>query len=114
MALPTSVVSAKPASHAAGLLVFLVREGEKLIPVDGVLDGLLARCAKEEEFTGKEGQVLSLHTHGKLGAARLAAIGLGKERSADRTLDQLRGAAARAVKLARSAGARSLAIGGGF
>src|SRR5439155_27063740 len=43
MALPTSVVSAKPASHAAGLLVFLVREGEKLIPVDGVLDGLFSR-----------------------------------------------------------------------
>src|SRR2546427_1544953 len=35
MALPTSVVSAKPATHAAGLLVFFVREGEKLAPVDG-------------------------------------------------------------------------------
>src|SRR5947208_3009672 len=110
MALPTSVVSAKPASHAAGLLVFLVREGEKLIPVDGVLDGLLSRCAKEEEFTGKEGQVLSLHTHGKIGAERIAAIGIGKERDTDRTLDQLRTAASRAVKLAKSAGAKSLAI----
>src|SRR5882724_10199634 len=96
MALPTSVVSAKPASHAAGLLVFFVREGEKLIPVDGMLDGLLSRCAKEEEFTGKEGQVLSLHTHGKIGAERIAAIGIGKERDADRTLDQLRTAASRA------------------
>src|SRR5947208_3216201 len=110
MALPTSVVSAKPASHAAGLLVFLVREGEKLIPVDGVLDGLFSRCAKEEEFTGKEGQMLSLHTHGKIGAERIAAIGIGKERDADRTLDQLRTAASRAVKLAKSAGAKSLAI----
>src|SRR5438874_3195275 len=110
MALPTSVVSAKPASHAAGLLVFLVREGEKLIPVDGVLDGLFSRCAKEEEFTGKEGQMLSLHTHGKIGAERIAAIGIGKERDADRTLDQFRTAASRAVKLAKSAGAKSLAI----
>jgi leucyl aminopeptidase len=110
MALPTSVVSAKLASHAAGLLVSLVREGEKLVPVDGVLDGLLSRCAKEEEFTGKEGQVLSLHTHGKIGAERIAAIGIGKERDADRTLDQLRTAASRAVKLAKSAGAKSLAI----
>src|SRR6266478_4255782 len=110
MALPTSVVSAKPSPHAAGLLVFLVREGEKLIPLDGVLDGLLSRCAKEEEFTGKEGQVLSLHTHGKIGAERIAAIGIGKERDADRTLDQLRTAASRAVKLAKSAGAKSLAI----
>src|SRR3989475_11095084 len=110
MALPTSVVSAKPASHAAGLLVFFVREGEKLAPVDGALDGLLSRCAKEEEFTGKEGQVLSLHTHGKIGAERITAIGIGKEEDADRTLEQLRTAASRAVKLAKSAGAKSLAI----
>src|SRR5438132_1447301 len=110
MALPTSVVSAKPASHAAGLLVFLVREGEKLIPVDGVLDGLFSRCAKEEEFTGKEGQMLSLQTPGRTGAERIGAIGIGKERDADRTLDQLRTAASRAVKLAKSAGAKSLAI----
>jgi leucyl aminopeptidase len=114
MAIPTIVVTGKPDSHSADLLALLVREGENWPAVDGPLEGLFARCAKEEEFTGKEGQVLSLHTHGKLGAARLAAIGLGKERSADRTLDQLRGAAARAVKLARSAGARSLAIAGGF
>jgi leucyl aminopeptidase len=110
MALPTSVVSAKPASHPAGLLVFFLREGGKLAPVDGALDGLLSRIAKEEEFTGKEGQVLSLHTHGKIGPERIAAIGIGKEKDADRTLDQLRTAASRAVKLAKSAGAKSLAI----
>src|SRR5205807_4404418 len=112
MALPTSVVSAKPASHAAGLLVFFVREGEKLAPVDASLDGLLSRCAKEEEFTGKEGQVLTLHTHGKLGAQRVAAIGIGKEKDEDRTLEQLRLAASRAVKVARAAGAKTLAIAG--
>jgi leucyl aminopeptidase len=110
MALPTSVVSTKPASHAVGLLVFLVREGGKLPPTDEGLDGLLLRCAKEEEFTGKEGQVLSLHTHGKIAAERIAAIGIGKEKDADRTLDQLRTAASRAVKLAKAAGAKSLAI----
>jgi len=110
MALPTSVVSAKPASHAAGLLVFFVREGEKLAPVDGALDGLLSRCAKEEEFTGKEGQVLSLHTHGKISAERIAVIGIGKEKDADRTLEQLRTAASRAVKLAKPAGTKSLSI----
>jgi len=49
--------------------------------VDDSLDGLLSRCAKEEEFTGKEGQVLTLHTHGKLGAQRVAAIGSARRRT---------------------------------
>src|SRR5882762_4827082 len=112
MALSTSVVSADPASHETDLLALLVREGEKLGPVDASLDGLLSRCAKEEEFTGKEGQVLTLHTHGKLGAQRVAAIGIGKEKDEDRTLEQLRLAASRAVKVAKAAGAKTLAIAG--
>ena len=74
MAIPTIVVTGKPDSHSADLLALLVREGEKWPAVDGPLEGLFARCAKEEEFTGKEGQVLSLHTHGKLGAARLKPL----------------------------------------
>src|SRR5437667_9931153 len=94
MALPTSVVSANPASHETDLLALLVREGSE-VAAGGGLDALLARCAKEEDFTGKEGQVLSLHTHGKLGAQRLAAIGIGKEKDRDRTLEQLRAAASR-------------------
>ena len=113
MALPTFVVSAKPAAHESDLLALLVREGSE-VAAGGGLDALLARCAKEEDFTGKEGQVLSLHTHGKLGAQRLAAIGIGKEKDRDRTLEQLRAAASRAVKLARAAGAKSLAIAGPF
>src|SRR4051812_8928248 len=114
MALPTSVVSADPTSHTVDLLALLIREGEPLGAVDRALDGLLARCAKEEDFTGKDGQVLSLHTHGKLGALRIAAIGLGKEKDPDRTLERLRVAASRAVKLARPSGAKSLAIAGAF
>jgi len=114
MAFPTSVVAASPASHETDVLALVVREGEKLDSVDRELDGLLSRCAKEEEFTGKEGQILSLHTHGKLGAQRIAALGIGKEKDEDRTLEQLRVAACRAVKLARSVGAKSLAIAGPF
>jgi len=109
------VVFANPASHAADLLALLVREGTaasdpRFAHLDRALGGLLLRCAKEEEFTGKEGQQLSLHTHGKVGPARVVAVGLGKERDGDKTLDQLRTAAARAVKMARGAGARTLAV----
>src|SRR4051812_33018343 len=112
MALNTTVVRGASETHTADLLALLVREGEKPGPVDAALGGLLTRCAHEEEFTGKEGQVLSLHTHGRIGAARVALLGLGKEKDADRTLEQLRVAASRAVKLAKSAGARSLALAG--
>ena len=103
-----SVVSGAPVSHRADLLAVLVREGSAL-PALG-LGGLVARCAREEEFKGAEGSVLSLHTHGKIGAPRLALIGIGKEKDEDRTLEQLRVAASRAVKLARAAGAKTLAI----
>ncbi|MGE5047700.1 MAG: leucyl aminopeptidase [Deltaproteobacteria bacterium] len=112
MALNTTVVRGDPQSHTTDLLALLVREGEKPGPVDAALGGLLSRCAKEEEFSGKEGQVLSLHTHGRIGAQRVALLGLGKEKDADRSLEQLRVAASRAVKLAKSAGARSLALAG--
>src|SRR3954462_11546784 len=114
MALNTTVVRGASETHTADLLALLVREGEKPGPVDAALGGLLTRCAHEEEFTGQEGQVLSLHTHGRIGAARVALLGIGKEKDPDRTLEQLRVAASRAVKLARAAGARSLAIGGAF
>src|SRR5205823_6312708 len=43
------------------VLALPVREGAKL---PDLLDGLVARVARDEEFTGKEGQLLSLHTHG--------------------------------------------------
>ena len=104
MALHTTVVRGDPDPHPTDLLALLVREGEKPGPVDAALEGLLSRCAKEEEFSGKEGQVLSLHTHGRIGPQRVALLGLGKEKDADRTLEQLRLAASRAVKLAKSAG----------
>ena len=112
MALETSIVAGTPQSHKTDLLALLVREGDKLAPLDDDLDRFLAQCAKDEEFTGKEGQVLSLHTHGKLGARRIAAIGIGKSKDAERTLDQLRVAASRAVRIAKATGAKTLAIAG--
>jgi len=112
MAIPTSITPAEPATHPTDLLALLVREGDKLSALDGALEGLLARCAKEEEFTGKDGQVLSLHTHGKMGPQRIAAVGIGNPKDADRLLDQLRVAASRAVKLAKAVGAKTLSIAG--
>ncbi|HZR08596.1 MAG TPA: leucyl aminopeptidase [Myxococcales bacterium] len=110
MAFSIAAHSTKPVSSRVDLLALLVRSGERPAAVDDALGGLLWRCAAEEEFTGKEGQVVSLHTHGKIAAQRVLAIGIGKDEGADRTLEQLRNAAARAVKLAKAAGAKSLAM----
>ena len=100
-----TVLSGRP---RVDLLALLVREGAALPDVG--LGELVARVAREEEFKGAEGSVLSLHTHGKIAAQRLALIGIGREKDAEKTLEQLRNAASRAVKLARSAGAKTLAI----
>lgn len=43
------------------------------------LDGLLNTVAIEEEFTGKDGQQLQIHTHGRMGAKRILLIGLGDD-----------------------------------
>jgi len=113
VSLPTVASAQDPASHKTDLLALLVREEVKdsrFAALDKALGGLLLRIAKEEEFAGREGQLLSLHTHGKLPAQRIAVIGLGRQKDADRTLEQLRNAAARAVKLAKAAGAKSLAV----
>ncbi|HEY1101564.1 MAG TPA: leucyl aminopeptidase, partial [Myxococcota bacterium] len=45
--------------------------------VDTALAGVLADAIAAEGFTGANGQTLSLHTHGKLAAARVLLIGLG-------------------------------------
>src|SRR5438128_2487249 len=119
MALDTQVVFAKPVSHACDLLAVLVGEGAvtagkisdaHLNDLDRALGGLLGTVAVQEEFTGKEGQQLSLHTHGKVAAQRVLVLGIGKHGDPDRARDALRTAASRAVKVARPAGARTLAL----
>jgi leucyl aminopeptidase len=119
MPLDTQVVFAKPVSHACDLLAILVRDGAvaggkisdaHLGDLDRALGGLLRVVAEQEEFTGKEGQQLALHTHGKAASQRLLVLGLGKQADPDRARDALRTAASRAVKAARSAGSRTLAF----
>ena len=119
MPLDTQVVFAEPVAHPCDLLAVCVRDGAvasgkisdaHLSDLDRALGGLLRACAAQEEFTGKEGQQLALHTHGKIAAERLLVLGLGNRTDPDRVRDALRTAGARAVKAARSVGARTLGI----
>jgi leucyl aminopeptidase len=45
--------------------------------LDQALGGHLADAAKSESFEGKSGQVLSLHTHGRIPAKRVIVVGAG-------------------------------------
>jgi leucyl aminopeptidase len=76
--------------------------------LDRALGGVLLQAAKDEEFTGKSDQVLVVHTHGKIPAARVALVGMGKKE--EDALEAVRGAAGRTVKAAKKAGAESVAF----
>jgi len=51
-----------------------------VMTLDKVLGGLVGRLIEEERFKAKKTQSLALHTHGKIGAARLILLGAGARR----------------------------------
>jgi leucyl aminopeptidase len=75
---------------------------------DAALGGLLRSFIRDERFKAKTGQSLLLATHGRLPAARLALLGLGKR--AGITISALRAFAGRAVRLAQNTGSKRLAL----
>jgi leucyl aminopeptidase len=83
-------------------------ESEVFQSINQRLDGLLTKIVDEERFRGKPQQTLQLHTHGKVGARRIVLVGLGERR--DRTGAELRHATAKASRIARHVGARSVAV----
>jgi leucyl aminopeptidase len=73
---------------------------EPLQLLDRKLEGLIGRVIQEEQFKGKKGQTILLHTHGRLPAQRLLLIGAGARK--DFEISELRGFAARVVRAAAS------------
>src|SRR5438552_4780956 len=76
--------------------------------LDKALGGLVGRLLEEERFKGKKGQSLSLHTHGKISAARVLLLGCGPRKDFEPA--DMRPLAARAAKAALAAGAKSLVL----
>ena len=68
------------------LLAVAVRGEEEwhgvLNSLDSALGGLLATSASEEGFKGKSDTEVVIHTHGKIGATRIALLGVGDDVSA--------------------------------
>ncbi|HEX4458032.1 MAG TPA: leucyl aminopeptidase [Polyangia bacterium] len=94
-----------------GLLCFedQVADSAQLKSLDGKLDGLVTRLAADEQFKGKKGQTLTLHTHGRVGAQRLVLVGGGPRK--DFQPADLRGYAAKLVKAAAGVQATDVAAG---
>ena len=71
--------------------------------VDAALSGLLSDVAATEGFTGAAGQTLSVHTHGKIAAARVLLVGLGAvEKLGPDTLRRFAGAVVKHAERAKA------------
>jgi leucyl aminopeptidase len=105
------IASTPPLEAAVDLLILPCGDDLQADPacaaVDAALGGAVAAAATAERFQGKPGQVLTLHTLGRLKAARVALIGRGTGALTARELLPLGG---RAGRVARTLGARSAAL----
>jgi leucyl aminopeptidase len=77
--------------------------------LDAALSGELLRIAKHEDFSGKKGQSLTLHTFGKIAAKKLRLAALPK----DAALDDYRALAVNAARAARELKVLALHVPGG-
>jgi len=87
-------------------------EGEKkpngdAAAIDKALDGAIARLIAQGEIKGKLSEITLVHSLGKLPAARVVVVGLGKR--GELTPDKVRGAVAGACRLLRKSGAADIA-----
>lgn len=78
-------------------------EGKNLSPlhqeINSALDDVLDQAVREQEFSGKLGETLLLHTGKRLAAQRILCVGLGQERNYGAA--QVRQAIASAAELAQ-------------
>lgn len=76
--------------------------------LDKGLGGILGQLITEEQFQGKKGQSLQLHTHGKVGPARILILGAGPRK--DFQVSDLRGLCARAARSGHAVRAKNITV----
>lgn len=103
-------ISGSAVETKADLVVFCVYGNPAQDPlfksVDSALKGLLKTIAKEQDFTGKSGQSISVRTNGLLAATNVAVLGIGDQSSSK--LADTRDHAARAAGIGQRLGATSV------
>ena len=91
-------------SISTPLLLIGLFAGKKLSPrhqeINAVLDDVLEQALHEQEFSGKQGETLLLHTGKRLAAQRILCVGLGAENKYNGT--QARQAIASAAEFVQS------------
>ena len=97
------------------LVVGAVREkqGQVVLPetaktVDNLLNGLLTEISTSQEFKGNLGEVITVHTMGKLSARRVLLVGLGAQGNLN--TQSFRRASAITARQAQSTGAHTLCL----
>src|SRR5262245_199967 len=107
-------VSARPLVEAPGdaLVVERYAGGEPTGPeirrIDLALGDLLTLALRDQRFEGRVGEIVDVHTGGRLSAKRILVVGLGPR--ADCTAEVLRRVASAASRRARDLGAASVAM----
>ncbi len=83
------------------------RPGGATGAVDKALDGIITKLISEGEIRGKLGEVVEIHTFGKIKPARVLVLGLGKQ--ADFDLGKIRYALAEGARALRKIGIKRAA-----
>ncbi|MBL7124846.1 MAG: leucyl aminopeptidase [Dehalococcoidales bacterium] len=81
-------------------------EGD-IADIDRALDGAISRLIAQGEIKGKPNEITIIHSLGKLPSARVAIVGLGKQKELSQ--DKVRGAVAGACRLLRQKGVGGIA-----
>ena len=80
----------------------------KLANIDKALDGAVSQLIAQGEIKGKLNEITVIHTLGKLPAARVVTVGLGKKQ--ELTQDRVRGVVAEACRLLQKKGVDDIAL----
>jgi len=83
--------------------------------IDQALDGAISRLIKQGEIKGKAGEITVVHSMGRLPAARIVVVGLGKRKKL--TVEGIRAAAAETCRWLRQKGitaATTVVMGAGI
>src|SRR5207245_2683309 len=112
-AMKIQVVSTAPTDvEADALVIGLPAETKSLPPrlaaLDKRTDGFVKSVLDAGKFAARPAQLTHVHTAGRLGAAGVVVVGLGKSR--ELAAETIRRAAAAGVRRARDLGARRVAI----
>lgn len=95
----------------ADLLVFGVFSGVQNLSglaktADKALGGLLTSLLAEENFAGKPGELLAVHTHNKIPASRILIVGLGDKKTSE--TEEIRRSAGAVIKYANKIDATAI------